>query len=95
MANPDNYRSNANGMSMQDQIDKLNSRIDHNSMGPKDQYNLKLNRIYVGGAILLLLLGGSLGFGCNHEDNQTKKEVAKMCPAVSPILAVGLKQDSK
>lgn len=77
------YRVNANDMSIQEQLNDLKATISNNAMSGEQQYSVKMTRSIVAGILGCLLLGGGMGYGCNHEDNSTKRDIAKMCPKVS------------
>lgn len=77
------YRKNDSNMSIQDQIDDLNKRIDgmkQNPMNAQQQYNVSMARNIIGGIVLFLLVCVGGACNCNRTDNLTQLEISRICP---------------
>lgn len=86
------YRENADGMSLLDAVNSLESKLEKNIMNGQQQYNSRITRNIILGIIGSISVISTAAVGCNVNDNRTRSEIAKQCPAVSPIPAVGLTQ---
>jgi len=80
------YRDNANGESLQDQIDGLQERVQH--LDGEALTAARMTRNIIFGVLGLTFIIAVPAYGCNREDNRTKLEVARSCPSVASILAV-------